>query len=139
MYGSAAVVVRSSELKGRGQITCLVEILNMNKSARVSALLMALVMAMPAVALEPVAATGADQTQSKPLVRGRDLMTPAERAEHRHAMRNAKSTAERRELRLQMHKKMQQRAKEQGATLPDAPASGSGMGSGRMGKGSPPP
>lgn len=55
------------------------------------------------------------------VVRGRDLMTSAERLEHRKAMSQAKSPEERRALRQRMHAKLAERARQQGATLPDLP------------------
>ncbi|QAB15122.1 hypothetical protein [Hydrogenovibrio thermophilus] len=60
---------------------------------------------------------------------GSQLMTPQERAEHREKMRNAKTEEERNQIRAENHARMQERAKEQGVTLPDSPpAGGAGMG-----------
>lgn len=68
-------------------------------------------------------------------VYGSQLMTNQERIEHRNKLRAAKTAEEREQIRLQHHEQMQQRAKEQGVTLPDTPpARGRGQG-GRMGPG----
>jgi hypothetical protein len=51
-------------------------------------------------------------------------------------MRSTTTQEERNTLRLEHHKKMQERAKEKGVTLPDTPpANGAGMGPGRSGGG----
>lgn len=82
----------------------------------------------------PAAATQAQQQEQ---VYGSELMTPEERAAHRAKMRAAKTAAEREAIRLQHHKEMQVRAKQQGLILPDTPpAQGGGMGPGQgMGSG----
>lgn len=70
-----------------------------------------------------------------PPIYGSQLMTNQERIEHRNKLREAKTTEEREQVRLQHHEQMQLRAKERGMTLPDAPpASGGGQGR-RMGPG----
>jgi Spy/CpxP family protein refolding chaperone len=56
-------------------------------------------------------------------------MTPQERAEHRDKMRSLKTAEERQKFREEHHKQMEQRAKERGVTLPDAPR-GPGLGGG---------
>jgi hypothetical protein len=62
-------------------------------------------------------------------------MTDAERAEYRAKMRAMKTNEEREVFRLEHHKKMQERAKERGVTLPDSPPP-RGMGQGmRQGPG----
>lgn len=62
---------------------------------------------------------------------GSQLMTHQERIEHRNKMQAAKTAEEREQVRLQHHDQMQQRAKEQGVTLPDTPpAQGGGQGRG---------
>ncbi len=66
---------------------------------------------------------------------GSQLMTQQERQEHREKMQSMKTKEERERYRMEHHKKMQKRAKQQGVTLPDKPpASGSrkmdGSGSG---------
>ena len=64
-------------------------------------------------------------------VYGRDLMTEQEFKEHKARMRSFESETERDKYRYEHHKKMQQRAKQQGVTLPDTPQSGGkGMGTG---------
>lgn len=66
---------------------------------------------------------------------GSQLMTVQERKEYRDMMRIAKTDREREQIRLEHHKKMQQRAQQRGITLPDEPpARGSGMNQG-MGAG----
>jgi hypothetical protein len=63
---------------------------------------------------------------------GYELMTPQERTEYQARMRALNTEQEREAFRLEHHKKMQERAKAQGKTLPDAPP---GMGPGMMGPG----
>ena len=74
-------------------------------------------------------------------VYGWQLMTEQERAEHRQKMQSMKTAEERERYRLEHHKKMEKRAKQQGVTLPAEPQSrggkmrgfGSGSGSGSGG------
>lgn len=66
---------------------------------------------------------------------GSQLMTPEERAQHRDAMRTAKTPEEREKIRKEHHEKMKQRAKERGVTLPDEPPMGKGMMGDGMGGG----
>lgn len=54
-------------------------------------------------------------------VYGWQLMTEQERAEHRTKMQSMKTKEERERYRYEHHQKMQQRAKQQGVTLPDMP------------------
>ena len=62
---------------------------------------------------------------------GWQLMTEDEMTEHRNIMRSFKTEEEREAYRLEHHKLMQERAKEQGITLPDTPQQrGKGMGPG---------
>lgn len=69
------------------------------------------------------------QRQEQERVYGSDLMTPEERAEHREKMRSLKTPEEREAFRLEHHKKMQERAKERGVTIPEVPPPhGGGMG-----------
>jgi hypothetical protein len=78
----------------------------------------------------------AEETQAKQQeqVYGYELMTEQERAEHRTRMRAFKTEQEREQFRLEHHKKMQERAKERGVTLPDEPMPrGKGMGGGQGG------
>ena len=81
------------------------------------------------------------QTQDQDRLRDQDiygwqLMSPAERAEHRDKMRLITSREEREKYRMEHHMKMQERAKEKGVTLPDMPENkGRGMGPGGMGPG----
>lgn len=64
-------------------------------------------------------------------VYGWQLMTEQERAEHRAKMRSFNTEEEREAYRQEHHKRMQARAKEQGATLPDEPLPrGKGVGMG---------
>ncbi len=84
------------------------------------------------------AATGQEKTRQQGQVRGRDLMSPEERAQHREKMRSMKTEDERKAYQEEQHRKMQERAKEQGLTLPDQPGQGPGRGGGRQGRGGPP-
>ncbi len=62
-------------------------------------------------------------------VYGRELMTQQEMTEHRAHMRSLNTEQEREAYRLEHHQRMQERAREQGKTLPDEPRSGGqGMG-----------
>lgn len=67
--------------------------------------------------------TQAAQTvsQSKGQIYGSQLMTRQERAEYRARMRSLKTREERESFRAEHHKKMQERAKEMGKTIPDVP------------------
>lgn len=69
-------------------------------------------------------------------VYGRELMTQQELTEHRMQLRRLATEQEREAYRLEHHKRMQERAQEQGKTLPDEPRSrGQGMNNGGMGPG----
>jgi hypothetical protein len=57
----------------------------------------------------------------KDVIYGSQLMTPQERAAYREKIRNAKTAEERTRIRAEHHKEMQERAKQQGKTLPPAP------------------
>lgn len=84
-------------------------------------------------------AAGQTPTPQQGQIRGRDLMSPAERAEHRQKMRSMDTEEERKAYREEQHKKMQERAKEQGLTLPEQPGAGPGPGmGGAQGRGGPP-
>ena len=52
---------------------------------------------------------------------GWQLMTLEERAEHRAMMRSLNTREEREAYRMEHHKRMQERAREKGVTLPDMP------------------
>jgi hypothetical protein len=68
---------------------------------------------------------------------GYELMSSQERNEYQDRLRAAKTEQERETLRLEHHKKMQERAKAQGKTLPEMPPAGRGPGMGPgMGPGS---
>jgi len=72
--------------------------------------------------------------QDRSLNRDRDiygfqLMTPQERDAYRARMRSARTQEERERIRAENHARMQERAKERGVTLPDAPG-GRGIGRG---------
>jgi uncharacterized protein HemX len=75
-----------------------------------------------------------DRTRDRDQIYGSQLMTSQERSEHRANMRNMKTKQEREAYRLEHHKKMQERAREQNMNLPDAPqnnkATGMGPGGG---------
>ena len=74
---------------------------------------------------------------------GWQMMSEQEQQEHRTKMQNMNTEEERNRYRLEHHKMMEQRAKEQGKSLSDMPrnrnnmmdgqGSGGGMGSGRGG------
>lgn len=67
-------------------------------------------------------------------VYGRELMTPQEMAEHRTRMRSLNTEQEREAYRQEHHRKMQERAREQGKVLPDEPGPrGRGQRPGGMG------
>lgn len=99
----------------------------------------AVVLLVPAVS---IAAEGEQsqkpaRKQAQERVYGSQLMTRQERAEYRAKMRSLKTREEREAFRMEHHKKMQERAKEKGLTLPDEPPAmggrmgpGGGMGSG---------
>lgn len=75
------------------------------------------------ILLLPVTFSYAEET-----VYGRQLMTEQERIEHRNKMRSFKTEQEREAYRMEHHKRMQERAKQQGMKLPDTPQQhGKGM------------
>ncbi|MBW2645957.1 MAG: hypothetical protein JRE23_07240 [Deltaproteobacteria bacterium] len=75
-------------------------------------------------------AIAAEQEQSQVMEQkqeqmfGSQLMTPEERMEYHNKMRSLKAQEEREEFRLEHHKKMMERAKEKGVTLPETPPAG---------------
>ena len=73
-----------------------------------------------------------DPSGSQDQAYGWNLMTPEEREEHQAKMRALKTKEERERYRIEHHKKMQERMKDQGITLPDQPRTGKkdGMGLG---------
>lgn len=86
------------------------------------------------------------QDQTRDQIRDRDiygsqLMTPQERSEYRQRMQQAQTAQERERIRAEHHERMQARAKERGAKLPDQPPAksrrqerpGAGMGGGMGG------
>lgn len=76
----------------------------------------------------PVQQKTQDKAQKREVVYGSQLMTREERAEYRTKMRSLKTSEEREAFRMEHHKKMQERAREKGKTLPDMPpAQGGGM------------
>ncbi|OGT20481.1 MAG: hypothetical protein A2342_10085 [Gallionellales bacterium RIFOXYB12_FULL_54_9] len=89
-----------------------------------------------ATAAEPVAVQ--DQVKAQDQTRqtlGRQLMTDEERNAQRAKMRSS-TPEEKEKIRAEHHEQMKERAKEQGASLPDnPPARGQGMGGGGMGGG----
>ncbi|MDD3813466.1 MAG: hypothetical protein PHZ02_02380 [Desulfocapsaceae bacterium] len=77
------------------------------------------------------------QMQDRDQIYGSQLMTQQERTEFRAKMRSAKTAMEREQIRNEHHLRMQERAREQGVTLPQEPpvrggmmGTGSGMGTG---------
>jgi len=91
-------------------------------------LCMALGLAAPAMA--QMQSRDQMQMQDQDRVYGYELMTPQERNEYQTRMRALKTEQEREAFRLEHHKKMQERAKVQGKTLPDAPPADRGPGTG---------
>lgn len=76
------------------------------------------------------------QDPGSEVVFGHQLMTQQEIAEHRAKMRSLDSAQAREAYRLEHHKKMLERARERGVTLPEMPMGpGGGMG---MGPNNPP-
>ena len=75
-------------------------------------------------------ATKQMQTEAQPIY-GRQLMTDAERQAHRQKMRSLQTAEQRQEYLQQHHKRMQERARERGVTLPEQPRAKSGKGQGR--------
>ena len=72
-----------------------------------------------------------DRTRLQDQIYGSQLMTEQERIEHRNRMRSFKTQQERDAYQLEQHKRMQERAKERGVTLPEEPMmSPGGMGPG---------
>ena len=84
-------------------------------------------------------AQDSSRSQDQERAYGSNLMTPEERAEHQTKMRSLKSAEEREQFRIEHHKKMQERAKEKGAIIPDQPRTrkkdGRGFGDKRRGGG----
>lgn len=74
------------------------------------------------------------QTQKQEPVYGSQLMTQKERIEYRNRLRAANTEQERQQIRMEHHRQMQERAREQGMVLPDEPPA-RGMGQGNMGQG----
>jgi len=90
----------------------------MNKSILSSTVIASLFLLLPA-----------SFSHAQETVYGWQLMTEQERSEHRTKMRSLNTQQEREAYRLEHHKRMQERAKEQGVTLPDTPQQrGKGMG-----------
>ncbi|WP_322629223.1 hypothetical protein [Halothiobacillus sp.] len=76
------------------------------------------------------------QAQAQEQIYGSQLMTQKERNDLQAKMHAAKTEQERERIRNLHHKRMVQRAKERGVTLPaEPPMNGGGMGSGGMGSG----
>jgi hypothetical protein len=68
--------------------------------------------------------------QERERVYGYELMTGQERADYYSRMRALNTEQEREAFRLEHHKKMQERARAQGKTLPEMPPPGMGPGMG---------
>jgi outer membrane murein-binding lipoprotein Lpp len=73
------------------------------------------------VGLASTAGAAQTQTQVQATIYGSQLMTPQERNAYRNKMRETKTAQEREKLRIEHHEQMQERAKQRGITLPDAP------------------
>jgi hypothetical protein len=92
-----------------------------------------LVVSVLIILLAPAQSAVADEEP----IYGYQLMTQQEREEHRLKMRSFRTEQEREAYRQEHHKRMQERAKEKGVTLPDEPMPRRGMGpGGGMGSGS---
>ena len=79
-------------------------------------------------------AIGSAWAQDSTPIYGSQLMTQQERMEYRNQMRTLKTQEERNSFRIEHHKRMQERAKDKGLTLPDTPPErGAGMGPGAGG------
>jgi len=86
--------------------------------------------------LVPLFATAPPATADEQPVYGSQLMNEQERLEHRQRMRTAPSEEQRQRIRAEHHQLMQERARQQGMTLPDGPpARGMGAGQGMGPKG----
>lgn len=70
------------------------------------------------------------QAESRERMYGYELMTPEERMEYQERMRSLRTQEEREQFRVEHHRLMQERARAQGKTLPDAPPMHRGPGSG---------
>lgn len=75
-----------------------------------------------------------DQTRDRDRIYGSQMMTQAERNQYRKQMRSATTAKKREQIRAEHHKRMQERAKERGLTIPDMPPARGSMGGG-MGPG----
>lgn len=85
----------------------------------------------PVLAQEKSPPAMPEQLQKQEQVFGWQLMTEQERLEHRQKMQQMKTEEEREAFRREHHEKMQERARQQGVTLPEEPAlRGKGMGPG---------
>lgn len=110
------------------------------KSSLLSALACSIILAAgPVQAADQTKDQDRDQTQlrDRDQIYGSQLMTEQERIEHRNKIRSMKTVKEREAYQLEHHKRMQERAKEKGITLPDEPpmrpgsmGPGGGMGPG---------
>lgn len=80
---------------------------------------------------DPSTHTNPSQDQEGPQVYGWELMTGKERTQYQIKQMSLKNEKEREAFQLEHHKKMQERAKAQGKTLPDMPQGGGwGVGKG---------
>lgn len=101
----------------------------MSKQKSFAAVVLAAALSFPLLA--------AAQSQTSGAIYGSQLMNQQERNEYRAKMRNLRTAQEREQFRFEHHERMQERARERGITLPDAPpARGTrGMGPGGQGMG----
>lgn len=91
------------------------------KHVSMLALTLCMAMGIAAPAAAQMQSRGPMQMQDGERIYGSELMTPQERSEYQARMRALKTEQEREAFRLEHHKKMQERAKAQGKTLPDTP------------------
>jgi len=92
-------------------------------------------LAAATVAFPPPVAGEEAAGQAVQQMYGYQLMTEQERVEHMARMRAATTAEEREQIRAEQHARMQERAREQGVTLPAEPMPRGGMGMGRGGGG----
>ena len=99
-------------------------------------LMAGLLIAGAGIPAPPAYAAEKTQAREQEQIYGYELMTEQERAQHRTQMRAFKTEQEREQFRLEHHRKMQERAKERGVTLPEEPLPrGGGRGAGPGGGG----
>ncbi len=126
-YRRVEEIFRVVPVDGEGEM-----LMNSTMISTASTILLAAGVALPTITL-------AQGNPVDPPVYGSQLMTEQERLEYREQLREAQTLEEREQLRSEHVERMQQRARDQGANLPDdRPGMGQGTGQG-MGQGMGPP